>query len=78
MPHYFFDVQEGDCLVPDQDGLEFQDIEAAKAEAVRALAGMVKDALPDGTRREIAVVVRDGAKARLATARISFGLHTEA
>lgn len=77
MTRYFFDLRDGERLVPDQDGLEFDDIDAVKSQAVKTLAEVVKDALPDGTHRQIAILVREGADAPLLTAEISFSLRAE-
>jgi hypothetical protein len=62
MPRYYFDVRDGDAFAEDDEGLEFDGIEAAQNEATRALGELAKDALPGATRRVIAVEVRDEAK----------------
>ena len=46
MPRFYFDVRDGLRFTPDNVGLMFSDIEAAKVEATRALAEIAKDVLP--------------------------------
>ena len=59
MPRYYFDHRDGDTFLSDDEGLEFDGIEAVRDEATKALAGMAKDALPRSARREMAIEVRD-------------------
>lgn len=61
MPRYYFDQRDGDTLISDDEGLEFDGIKAVRDEATRALAGIAKDELPGSVRREIAIEVRDEA-----------------
>jgi len=61
MPRFFFDTYDDERYVPDQDGLDLKDIEAAKMEAQKALPDMAKDALPGGNHRSFVVNVRDEA-----------------
>ena len=61
MPRYFFDTFDGECLIPDVEGLEMQDLAAARAEAQKALPDLARDALPDGNHRTFVVSVRDEA-----------------
>ena len=61
MARYFFDIHDGDHFTPDDTGLELRDLEAAKAEAKKALPDIVKDEMPDGDRRDFVVVVKDEA-----------------
>ncbi len=76
MPRYFFDTSDGDRLIPDDEGIEMQDIEAAKAEAQRALADIAKDALPDGEQRTFVVSVRDEAGQVVVRAALSLMVET--
>ena len=76
MPRYFFDTSDGDRLIPDDEGIEMQDIEAAKAEAQRALADIAKDALPDGEQRTFVVSVRDEAGQVVVRAALSLIVET--
>jgi hypothetical protein len=60
MPRFYFDSDDGDRPIEDTVGLVFSDLHAAQQEAVRALPEITKDALPDGTKREFIITVRDG------------------
>jgi hypothetical protein len=59
MPLYFFDSNDGDDFIRDEEGVELDGIDAARDEATAALAGIAKDALPKTTRRELSIEVRD-------------------
>ena len=60
-PAFFFDTHDGDHLVPDETGLELDDLEAAKVEAQKALPDVAKEKLSDGHQRVFMVSVRDEA-----------------
>ena len=74
MPRYFFDMQDGDRFVPDEVGVVFPDIESARDQATRTLAEIARDTFPGTFRREIAVEVKDDARAPLLHARLTFEL----
>jgi len=74
MPRYLFDMREGDVLVPDEIGIEFDGLGTAEAEAVRALLELAHEAVPGATRRDIAVEVRDGDGQPVLRAALSFGV----
>lgn len=63
MPHYYFDLVENGQVMRDEDGLVLDDLEAAKGQARRALADVVREEIMDGspppTTREVAVHIRD-------------------
>ncbi|MFK4726616.1 hypothetical protein ABIE89_007716 [Bradyrhizobium niftali] len=40
MAIYYFDLRDGDEIVPDEEGLELQDLLAVQEEAARALASL--------------------------------------
>ena len=64
MARYYFDLRDGDAFVPDGEGMEFPNVEAARLEAARALADMARDAvrrLPvNAIGYRMAIEVRDG------------------
>jgi len=55
MPRFFFDIHDGEEFTPDRQGLDLDDLEAAK----EALPDIVKDEMPDGDRRDFTVDVKD-------------------
>jgi hypothetical protein len=59
MPRFFFDIHDGEGFTPDRQGLELADLEAAKAEAKKALPDIVKEDMPDGDRRDFTIDVKD-------------------
>jgi hypothetical protein len=72
MPRYYFDIRDDDKVYPDEDGLEFDDIEDIKIEAARALTEIARDVIPGALRRVLAIEVRDGGKCPLLEARLVF------
>ncbi len=72
MPRYYFDEHDGDTFTKDEEGLELDGIEAARAEARKALPDIARDVLPkDGDRRTMVVKVRDEAGKVVITATLS-------
>jgi hypothetical protein len=65
MPRYFFDFSDDGRVVRDEEGTELPDLDAARDEALKTLAGIARDELPDGNRREFALTIRDGGDAKL-------------
>ena len=59
MRRYYFNVRDDEKLTPDDEGLQFGDVAAAREETARAIAEMLKDVMPDGAERVITIEVRD-------------------
>lgn len=59
VPRFFFDVREGARFIPDDEGLEFANLDQAEREAATAVAEIGRDRLPCGEAREITIEVRD-------------------
>ncbi|WP_456620221.1 DUF6894 family protein [Bradyrhizobium sp. P5_C12] len=62
MKRYYFDIREGDEIIPDEEGLELSTIEKVQEEAARSLADMARDAVRkrvDGGSHGMAIEVRD-------------------
>ena len=59
MPHFFIDTSDEDQLVRDDDGYEFEDLEAAKRAAISALPDMARDRLPDRDAHAFFAIVRN-------------------
>jgi hypothetical protein len=51
MPRYFFDTREGQKFTPDDEGLDFDSLDAAEREAACAAAEIGRDRLPKGDAR---------------------------
>ena len=63
MTRYYFDLIEDDAIIPDDEGMELDTLEAVREEATRSLADMARDEirlhLPE--RTGLSVEVRDDA-----------------
>jgi hypothetical protein len=59
MPRYFFDTRTDDRVVPDDDGIFLNGLDAARAQATEALADMARDVLPKERAHTLSVEVRD-------------------
>jgi hypothetical protein len=62
MPRYYFDTRDNGSVMADEVGLDLQDVEAARDEAVRGLADLARDVLPDSIRRMLSIEVKDAFK----------------
>jgi hypothetical protein len=72
MPRFYFDVRDGNDLRPDDDGLEFPTVHAARVEASRALAEMIKEEMPNGSRKRMAIEVRSEDRQPLLKVQMTF------
>lgn len=61
MARYYFDIRDGEDVYVDKEGMELPDMEAAIAEARRALADMVRDSLRVEGTEALSIAIRDGA-----------------
>ena len=57
MPRYFFETDDQDITIFDEDGSEHANDEAARAQGVSALPDMAREKMPDGDRRTFTVRV---------------------
>jgi hypothetical protein len=71
MPRFYFDVREGTRFVPDEDGLEFESLDAAEHDAACTAAEIGRDRLPTSDSREITVEVKNEHRQRLLTIKVS-------
>ena len=71
MPRFYFDVREGAKFVPDEEGLEFDSLDAAEREAAESAAEIGRDQLPNGNAREVMVEVRNEHHQRMLTVTVS-------
>lgn len=78
MPRYFFDTDDGETPIEDDEGHDVDGVEAARLQAQSALADMARDAVPgDGPRRTITVRVRDEAGRTVLRATLSLVVEIE-
>ncbi len=71
MPRYYLDLREGEILVSDEEGLEFDSLDAAEYETARTAAQIWWDRLSKGNPRDITVEVRNEHGQQVLTATIS-------
>lgn len=64
MPIYYFDMRDGDGVIPDDEGTELSSIEEVQNEAAYALSGLLRDEVraTNGNphARYLMIEVRDG------------------
>lgn len=79
MARFFFPSSDGDSFEPDHVGVEFDSVEGARADAVRALAEMARDLLDGGSdSRLLRVRVVDEAGQTVFAARLAYAPDDEA
>ena len=71
MPRYYFDVREGPRFIPDDEGLDFDSLDAAEHEAAKGVAEIGRDQLPKGGTRDVTVEVRNEHRQRALTVTVS-------
>jgi hypothetical protein len=59
MKLYFFDIRDGEDLIPDEVGVELPDINAVKTEAALSLADITRTDFIGQPFRHMAIEVRD-------------------
>ena len=57
MPRFFFETDDGDRTVFDEEGAEYADKEAARAAAISVLPDMAREKMPEGDHRTFTVRV---------------------
>ena len=75
MPRFYFDVREGTTFVPDEEGMEFESLDAAEREAAETAAEIGRELLPKGDARDITVEVRNEHRQRVLTVTASLEVH---
>jgi hypothetical protein len=70
MPRYFFDVVEDGTTFLDEDGLEFSDLAAARADVLRTLGELAREKLHDD-RQSLMIRVRNGGEESVWTASLT-------
>jgi hypothetical protein len=59
VPHFFFDIDDGEHVTRDDVGLHYPDAEMAKDQAVSTLPDVARDVMPDGAKRDFIVTMRN-------------------
>jgi hypothetical protein len=71
MPRFYFDVREGTRFSPDDEGLDYRDLDEAERVAAETAASIGRELLPRGDIREVMVEVRNEHKQRVLTATVT-------
>lgn len=59
MSRFYFDIRQGEMLVIDEEGLDFDSQRAAEIEAALSLAGIARELEPFVSSEGLAIEVRD-------------------
>ena len=71
MPRYFLDFLDGEMWLKDEEGQEYESLQAARDAAIAALPDIGREAPPSDGRRDFVAYVRDESGARLCTVRLN-------
>jgi hypothetical protein len=71
VPRFYFDVRAGERLLPDEEGVEFESLDAAEREAAEATAEIGPDRLLKDDAREVTVEVRNEHRQRVLTVTVA-------
>jgi len=71
MARFYFDIDDGDGYMEDDEGQEMAGPTSAREAAICVLPNIARDKLPDGDRRDYIVRVRDEAGAYVFQATLS-------
>ena len=77
MPRYFFDTDDGEKRHDDDEGTELADDQAARDEAVQAMAEIASDYLPGtaGPQKNITMWIRNEADDTILQLALAFTIH---
>lgn len=70
MPRYFIDFQDGALWLKDDEGHEYENLQAARDAAIAALPDVGREVPPHDGRREFVAFVRDAHGTKLCTVRL--------
>lgn len=75
MPRFYFDVREGATFIPDEEGLEFESMDAAEYQAAQTAAEIGRDRLPKGDTCDVTVELKNKHRQRVLTVTVSMEIH---
>lgn len=78
MPRFYFDVHEDGKVILDEEGLEFDSLDAAEREAAITAAEIGRECLPKCRTRNIKVEIRDQHGQRVCAVRVSIEVQRQA
>ncbi|ABY30278.1 DUF6894 family protein [Methylorubrum extorquens] len=71
MPRYFLDFQDGALWLKDEEGQEYESLQAARDAAIAALPDVGREAPPRNGKRDFVAFVRDEHGTQLCTVRLN-------
>ena len=71
MPRYFLDFLDGEMWLKDDEGQEYESLQAARDAAIAALPDIGREAPPQDGKRDFVAYVRDESGAQLCTVRLN-------
>ena len=74
MPKYYFDIREKGRFVPEEEGTDLPDMDAAEREAAELAASIGRDRLPSSESRAIIVEARNEHRQRVMTVTASLDI----
>ena len=74
MSRYFIDLNDGDHLSTDEEGQDFETVEAAEYDAIALLPDIARQVIPDGDRRTIVSTLRTEAGVVILTATLTLNV----
>jgi hypothetical protein len=77
MPHFYFDLTDNGQSFPDTEGSDLADLRSAEDEAAISLMDMSRDAMPDGTFRQLSLRARDDSGNHLFEVLVTFELRRD-
>jgi hypothetical protein len=75
MPHFYFDVRDGGSFTSDDEGREFDSLDAAELAAAEAAAEIGRDRLPMSDVRKVTVEMRDEHRQLVGTVMLLIEVH---
>ena len=75
MARYYFDIQDGAQVMPDDEGAEFDSLDAAVHAAARAAAEIGTSRLAKGDTSDVVIEVRDEGGQRVCTVTASMKIN---
>ena len=75
MPRFYFDVRDNGSFTPDDEGGEFDSLDAAEIAAAEAAAEIGRDRRPMSATRKVTVEVRDEHRQLIGTVMVLFEVH---
>jgi hypothetical protein len=75
MPRFYFDVRDDGSFTPDNQGREFDSLDAAELAAAEAAAVIGQDRRPMSAARKVTVEVRDDHRQLVGTVMVLLEVH---